>query len=359
VSDRSVREPEEPSVIEAAAVRWPAVFERLLAGRDLDEATAGEVLATIMRGEAESAQVAGLLVALRAKGESAGEIAGFVRAMLDAAVPIDVPGPLLDTCGTGGDGAGTFNISTIAALVVGACGVRVAKHGNRAASGRCGSADLLEAWGVAIELPPEAVARTVAELGIGFLYARTFHPAMRFVAPVRAQLGVRTVFNVLGPLSNPAGAQHQVVGVADARLAPVMADALAALGKHHALVFRGEDGLDEVTTTGPSQVWEVRDGAVTTWRLDPADLGIPRATLAELTGGGIEENVAIADAILAGAGGPPADLVAVNAAAALYAADEVPDLAAGLARARAVLADGSALALRDRWVARSRELAAG
>jgi anthranilate phosphoribosyltransferase len=165
------------------------------------------------------------------------------------------------------------------------------------------------------------------------------------------------VFNVLGPLSNPAGAQHQVVGVADARLAPVMADALAALGKRHALVFRGEDGLDEVTTTGPSQVWEVRDGEVTTWRLDPADLGIPRATLAELTGGGIDENVAIADAILAGAGGPPADLVAINAAAALYAADEVPDLAAGLERARSVLADGSALALRDRWVARSRELA--
>jgi anthranilate phosphoribosyltransferase len=345
-------------VLEAAPVRWPAVIEQLLGGQDLDEDTAAEVLATIMRGEAESAHVAGLLVALRAKGESAGEIAGFVRAMLAAAVPIDVPGPLLDTCGTGGDGAGTFNISTIAALVVAACGVRVAKHGNRAASGRCGSADLLEAWGVAIELPPAAVARTVEELGVGFLYARTFHPAMRFVAPVRAQLGVRTVFNVLGPLSNPAGAEHQVVGVADARLAPVMADALAALGKRHALVFRGEDGLDEVTTTGPSTVWEVRDGAVTTWRLDPADLGIARATIDQLVGGGIAENVAIADAVLAGTGGPPADLVAVNAAAALYAADAVPDLATGLARARGVLEDGTALALRDRWVARSRELAA-
>jgi anthranilate phosphoribosyltransferase len=343
-------------VTEAAPVRWPAVIDHLLGGRDLDEDVAAEVLATIMRGEAEASHVAGLLVALRAKGESAGEIAGFVRAMLDAAVPIDLPGPLLDTCGTGGDGAGTFNISTIAALVVAAAGVRVAKHGNRAASGRCGSADLLEAWGVAIELPPPAVARTVEELGIGFLYARTFHPAMRFVAPVRAQLGVRTVFNVLGPLSNPAGAQHQVVGVADARLAPVMADALAALGKRHALVFRGEDGLDEVTTTGPSRVWEVRDGAVTDWHLDPADLGIPRATLADLVGGGIAENVAIADAILAGAEGPPSDLVAINAAAALYAADVVPDLAAGLTRARTVLADGTARALRDRWVARSREL---
>lgn len=341
---------------EAAPVRWPAVLDHLLEGRDLDEATAADVLATIMRGEAEAAHVAGLLVALRAKGESPREIAGFVRAMLDAAVPMPLAGPLVDTCGTGGDGAGTFNVSTIAALVVAAAGVRVAKHGNRAASGRCGSADLLEAWGIAIDLPPAAVARTVEELGIGFLYARTFHPAMRFVAPVRAQLGVRTVFNVLGPLSNPAGAQHQVVGVADAALAPVMADALAALGKRHALVFRGEDGLDEVTTTGPSQVWEVRDGTVTTWSLDPSELGIARATLEDITGGGIEENVLIADAILGGAAGAPADLVAVNAAAAMYAADAVPDLATGLGRARAVLADGSARVLRDRWVARSREL---
>jgi anthranilate phosphoribosyltransferase len=344
-------------VTDATPVRWPAVLEHLLAGDDLEERVAADVMATIMRGEAESTQVAALLVALRAKGEAPAEIAGFVRAMLDEAVPVDLEGPLLDTCGTGGDGAGTFNVSTVAALVVAACGVRVAKHGNRAASGRCGSADLLEAWGVAIDLPPAAVATTVEELGVGFLYARTFHPAMRFVAPVRAQLGVRTAFNILGPLSNPAGALHQVVGVADPRLAPVMAEALAKLGKRHALVFRGEDGLDEVTTTGPSQVWEVREGAVTQWRLDPLDLGVQRATLPDLVGGGVDENVAIADAILAGTPGAPSDLVAVNAAAALYAADAVADLAEGLARARAVLADGSALALRDRWVARSRELA--
>jgi anthranilate phosphoribosyltransferase len=344
-------------VTDATPVRWPAVLEHLLAGDDLDERVAADVMATIMRGEAESTQVAALLVALRAKGEAPAEIAGFVRAMLDEAVPVDLEGPLLDTCGTGGDGAGTFNVSTVAALVVAACGVRVAKHGNRAASGRCGSADLLEAWGVAIDLRPAAVATTVDELGVGFLYARTFHPAMRFVAPVRAQLGVRTAFNILGPLSNPAGALHQVVGVADPRLAPVMAEALAKLGKRHALVFRGEDGLDEVTTTGPSQVWEVREGAVTHWRLDPLDLGVRRATLPDLVGGGVAENVAIADAILAGTPGPPSDLVAVNAAAALYAADAVADLAEGLARARAVLTDGSALALRDRWVARSRELA--
>jgi anthranilate phosphoribosyltransferase len=341
----------------APPVRWPVVLDRLLAGEDLDEATAAEVLGTIMRGEAEAAHVAGLLVALRAKGESPAEIAGFVRAMLDAATPLDVDGPLVDTCGTGGDGAGTFNVSTVAALVVAAAGVRVAKHGNRAASGRCGSADLLEAWGVAIDLPPAEAARTIAELGIGFLYARTFHPSMRYVAPVRAQLGVRTVFNVLGPLSNPAGAAHQVVGVADARLAPVMADALARLGKRHALVFRGDDGLDEVSTTGPSTVWEVRDGEVTRWTLDPAELGVPTATLDDLLGGGVEENVAIADRILSGETGQPADLVAVNAAAALYAADVVDDVAGGLARAQEVLASGAARELRDRWVTRSRELA--
>ncbi|MTV26225.1 anthranilate phosphoribosyltransferase [Nitriliruptoraceae bacterium ZYF776] len=339
-------------------MRWSAVLEHLLAGRDLDEAQAAQVLGAIMAGEAEPAQIAALLVALRAKGESAGEIAGFVRAMLDAATPIRITGPLVDTCGTGGDGAGTFNVSTLAALVVAAGGARVAKHGNRAASGRCGSADLLEAWGVAIDLPAREAAATVDELGIGFLFARTFHPAMRHVGPVRAQLAVRTVFNVLGPLSNPAGAAHQVVGVADARLAPVMADALAALGKRHALVFRGDDGLDELTTTGPSQVWEVRDGQVTTWRLDPGDLGVPRATLADLRGGGVEENVAIGNRILGGETGAPADLVALNAAAALYAADVVDDLGEGLVRAREALTSGAARELRDRWVARSRALAA-
>lgn len=343
-----------------AAPAWPVLLEQLLAGDDLDEDTAAQVLAPVMRGEVEPSLVAGLLVALRAKGEAPSEIAGFVRAMLSAAEPLPLPadlGPLVDTCGTGGDGAGTFNVSTVAALVVAAAGVPVAKHGNRAASGRCGSADLLEAWGVVIDLPPPQAAVTIAELGIGFLYARTFHPAMRHVAPVRAQLGVRTVFNVLGPLSNPAGAAHQVVGVADARLAPVMADALARLGKRHALVFRGDDGLDEVTTTGPSAVWEVRDGAVERYDLDPADLGVPRATLPDLVGGDVDDNVAIADAILAGEPGPPADLVAVNAAAALYAADAVDDLGAGLERARQALTSGAAARLRDAWVARSRELA--
>ncbi|MBW3657684.1 MAG: anthranilate phosphoribosyltransferase [Actinobacteria bacterium] len=340
------------------AVHWPGVLTALLRGEDLDEDRAADILGAVMRGEAEAAHLAGFLVALRAKGESAGEIAGFVRAMMEHAAPIAVDGPLLDTCGTGGDGAGTFNISTVTALVVAADGVRVAKHGNRAASSTCGSADLLEAWGVAIELPADDVARTIDELGIGFLYARSFHPAMRHVGPVRAQLGVRTVFNVLGPLSNPARATHQVVGVSDARLAPVMADALARLGKERALVFRGDDGLDELTTTGPSLLWEVRDGEVRSSVVDPTELGVAPATVDDLRGGGVAENVAIADAVLGGEPGPRSDIVALNAAAALYTAGRVDALGDGLERARAVLASGAALDLKDRWVARSQELAA-
>ncbi len=339
------------------SIDWPRTLATVVAGQDLEEDAAAAVLSDIMGGDVDPARTAGLLTALRAKGESATEIAGFVRAMLEHVVPIDLEGPLVDTCGTGGDGADTFNVSTVAALVVAAAGVRVAKHGNRSASSRCGSADLLEAWGVAIDLSPAAVATCVRELGIGFLFARTFHPAMRHVGPIRASLGIRTVFNVLGPLSNPAGAQHQIVGVADPRLAPVMADALARLGKRHALVFWGEDGLDELTTTGPSRMWEVRDGAVAETRFDPLDVGVPRAALPDLQGGAVADNVAIADAVLSGTPGAPADVVALNAGAALYAADVVPSIAAGVTRAREVLASGAAADLRDRWVARSSALA--
>jgi anthranilate phosphoribosyltransferase len=348
--------PEERAVSDLP-VRWPEVLTRLLHGQDLDESTARAVMGQLMQGEAEASQVAGLLVALRAKGEAGSEIAGFVRAMLEAATPIDLApdlrARLVDTCGTGGDGAGTFNISTVAAIVVAAAGVPVAKHGNRAASGTCGSADLLEAWGIEIELSASAAARCLEAIGITFLYARSFHPAMRYVAPVRVQLGIRTTFNVLGPLSNPAGAPHQVVGVSDVRLARPMADALAALGKRGAFVFRGHDGLDELTTTAPSTVLEVRDGTVTEFELDPLDLGIPRATLEDLRGGSIADNVAIADGVLAGEPGPRSDIVALNAAAALVAANVEPDLSAGLARARTVLASGAAAELKDRWVARA------
>ncbi len=344
-------------------VHWPSVFAGLLEGDDLDEVTAESVMTTLMHGEAESAQIAGLLVALRAKGESPAEIAGFVRSMRSQAVPLEVPAPysqeLVDIVGTGGDGAGTFNISTVASLVVAAAGVPVAKHGNRAASSRCGSADLLEAWGVAIELPTAAVVRTLTEVGITFLYARSFHPAMRHVAPVRLQLGVRTVFNVLGPLSNPVAVPYQAVGVADQRLAPVMAEALARLGRRHALVFRGSDGLDELTTTGVSQLWEIRDGQVAESWFDPADLGLATVAATDLQGGDVATNVAIADAVLGGVPGPAADVVALNAAAGLFAADVVADLAEGLERAREVLASKAALALKERWVATTQALQQG
>ena len=341
----------------ADRVLWPEVLSRLLAGHDLDEEQAGRVLREVMRGEAEPAQLAGLLVALRAKGEADSEIAGFVRAMLDHAEPIAVDGPLLDTCGTGGDGAGTFNISTVTALVCAAAGVRVAKHGNRAASGTCGSADLLEAWGVEIELPPAAVAATIDELGIGFLYARSFHPAMRHVGPVRVQLGVRTVFNVLGPLSNPARARYQVVGVSDLALAPVMARALGRLGAERALVCRSEDGLDELTTTAANRLWAVRGGEVEEERLDPRELDMPRASIEDLRGGSVEDNVRIADEVLAGGSGPRADVVVLNTAAALEVAGRVADLSEGVELARATLESGAAAELKDRWVQRTRELA--
>ena len=342
-------------------VRWPEVLTALLRGQDLDEATAHSVMRELMSGDAESSHVAALLIALRAKGESGSEIAGFVRGTLEAAEPIEldpaITARLVDTCGTGGDGAGTFNISTVAALVVAAAGVPVAKHGNRAASGTCGSADLLEAWGVAIDLGPEQVAACLTELGIGFLYARLFHPAMRHVAPVRVQLGIRTVFNLLGPLSNPAGAPHQVVGIADPSLGEPMATALAQLGKRRALVFHGRDGLDELTLSGPSDVWEVRGGEVISGVVDPGELGLQRATVDQLRGGTVSENVAIADAVLAGGRGPHRDVVVLNAAAALMVAGAADELTAGIRLAGEAIDDGWALALRDRWAQRSTELA--
>lgn len=342
-------------------VRWSDVLDRLAQGGDLGEERALAVMRELMSGRAETSQIAGLLMGLRAKGETGPEIAGFVRGMLEAAVPHGLEpalvARLVDTAGTGGDGAGTFNISTLAALVVAAAGVPVAKHGNRAASSPCGSADLLEAWGVELELPPEAVGRVLEDVGISFYFARAFHPAMRHVAEVRGHLGIRTAFNVLGPLSNPAGAPHQVVGVPDDRLAGVMAEALARLGKQRAFVFRGHDGLDELTTTGSSDVYEVREGVVTRATLDPAELGIAQATAEQLRGGDLATNVAIADAVLEGERGPRQDIVALNAAAALLAAGAVDRWAEGLELARVMLDEGHALQVRDRWVTRSRELA--
>jgi anthranilate phosphoribosyltransferase len=338
----------------------PAPAELLaavVAGDDLTEDAAHGLMGELMSGALEPALIGALLAALRSKGESSAEVAGLVRGMIDAAtrLPLDaaIAARAIDTCGTGGDGAGTINVSTVAALVVAAAGVPVVKHGNRAASSLSGSADLLEAWGVAIDLGPASASAVLDEVGATFLFARRYHPAMRHVAPVRTALGMRTVFNLLGPLSNPAGVRRQVVGVPDERVGELVAGTLARLGHTRAFVVHGDDGLDELTTTTTSRVWEVRDGGVTEWRVDPAALGLAPATGDQLRGGDVARNRELADAIVAGEQGPHADLVALNAAAALVVADAVDDLAAGLELARTLLADGAAKDVLDRWVTAS------
>lgn len=336
---------------------WPGVYRRLLARDALDDETAAAAMAAIMEGEASPAQIAGFLIGLRAKGETAEEIAGLARTMRAYALPVRAIGPLVDTCGTGGDGAGTFNVSTVAAVVAAAAGVRVAKHGNRAASGQCGSADLLEAWGVAIDVPPEGVEACLNEVGIGFCFAPAFHPAMRHAMPTRRELGVPTVFNILGPLTNPAGARHQTVGVSDPELGARMAEVFARLDTAHALVFHGHDGLDELTVTGPSQVWEVVDDRVTEYTFDPAAYGIANASVADLAGGTVEDSRRIADAVLEGERGAPRDVVILGAAGALVAGDAVSGWQAGVDRAAQAIDSGAARRVRDAWVTTSQRLA--
>jgi anthranilate phosphoribosyltransferase len=276
--------------------------------------------------------------------------------MVRFAEPVPVPdaAEVIDTCGTGGDRAGTVNVSTMAALVAAGAGARVAKHGNRAASSQCGSADVLEALGVVIDLDPRGVAHCIEEVGIGFCFAPRFHPALRFAGPVRRELGVPTTFNFLGPLSNPAGVGRQSVGVSDPAMAETVVGALAELGKVHVLVFHGSDGLDELTTTGPSTVYELRDGVVSRSEVDPADFGIPRATLDDLVGGDATVNAAIVHDVLGGAPGPVRDIVCLNAAAALVVADLAGDLATGVELARGVIDDGRAARTLERFVAASR-----
>ena len=339
------------------AVDWPDLLSRAVRGEDLDDGATQAAMGAIMRGDVSPVRVAALLVALRAKGETAAEITGLVDSMRRFALSVDAPDDAVDTCGTGGDRAGTFNVSTVAAIVAAGAGASVAKHGNRAASGRCGSADLLEDWGVVIDLPPPGVQACLDEVGIGFCFAPAFHPAMRHVMPARRELGVPTVFNFLGPLSNPAGVRHQTVGVSDPAMAPKMAEVLARLGARHALVFCGADGLDELTTTGTSTVWEVRDGAVERWELDPSSLGLAPATLADLRGGDVATNRRIADAILEGQAGAPRDITVLGAGAALYAADRADRLSDGIAAAAAAIDDGRARRVLDRWIEVSRRQA--
>ncbi|MDT7570823.1 MAG: anthranilate phosphoribosyltransferase [Actinomycetota bacterium] len=343
------------------AQTWAGLLGQLLRAESLSSSDTAWAMREVMSGEATPAQVAGFVVALRAKGETPEEVAGFVETMLAEAAHVSVPGRVVDTCGTGGDRAHTVNISTMAALVVAGAGVPVVKHGNRAASSACGSADLLEELGVVVDLPPAAVAPCLEDAGIAFCFAPVFHPGMRHAAVPRRDLGVPTVFNILGPLTNPARPAAQAVGVSDARLAPVMAGVLAARGAD-ALVFRGDDGLDELTTTSTSTVWVVAEGQVTPCTFDPASLGLERASLEQLRGADASFNASVARALLAGEMGPVRDAVLLNAAAAIAAydggsGDLVERLSAGMSRASDALSDGRAAALLDRWTTVSRELA--
>jgi anthranilate phosphoribosyltransferase len=321
---------------------------RLVKCQNLTEDEAAAAFEIIIRGDATPSQIAGFLVALRMKGETVEEITGFARTARAMATPIAVDGALLDTCGTGGDGLATFNISTLSAIVAAACGARVAKHGNRAASSLCGSADVLEQLGVKIDLTPEGVARCIDEAGIGFLFAPVFHPSFRFAGATRRELGLRTVFNVLGPLCNPAGAKYQALGVADASMASKMADVLVRLGVERAIVFHAADGMDELSVASPSFVIEV-DGERKEYELDPAALGLAHAPVESMRGGGPEENARLAREVLGGAKGPRRDVVLLNAAAALQAAGIARDWRDGLGLAAEAIDSGRAGEVLERW----------
>jgi anthranilate phosphoribosyltransferase len=338
-----------------AVTDWPTLLGALVEGRSLTAADSEWAMTEVMCGRAGDAELAGLLVGLRAKGETTDELHGLARAMAGAAERLDVPGAVVDTCGTGGDGASTVNISTLAALLVRGAGERVVKHGNRAASSACGSADLLAELGVVIDLPPAGVARCLEAAGITFCFAPVFHPAMRHAAAARRGLGIPTVFNVLGPLSNPAKPAAQVVGVADGRLAAVVAGVLAERGTS-ALVVRGTDGLDELSVSAPSQVWAVAGGKVRLERLDPRELGVAVAAPGALRGGDAAHNAGMTRRLLDGETGPVRDAVVLNAAAALGAAAGVDDrpvtdqVADALPRADEALSSGAAGAALDAWV---------
>jgi anthranilate phosphoribosyltransferase len=343
---------------------WPALLGALIRGETLTAEETAWAMHEIMEGAATPSQIAGFGVALRMKGETVSEMTGLAQAMLSHAAPISVPGQIVDLVGTGGDVARTVNISTMGTFAAAAAGAKMVKHGNRAASSACGTADVLETLGVVIDLPPAATERLVDEVGAGFLFAALYHPALRHTSVPRRELGVPTVFNFLGPLANPARPSAMAVGVADPRMGPVLAGVLAGRGCS-ALVFHGNDGLDELTTTAPSAVWVVHDGAVSQTSLDPSDLGIPRSQPADLKGGDPMHNAGVARAFLAGSKGPVRDTALLNAAAALAAQAGVPGpdalvpaLADGYRRAELAVDSGAAADLLDRWISVSRRLAA-
>ncbi len=341
---------------------WPGILGRLVAGESLSAEEAQCALDQVLEGEASEVQIAALAVSLRAKGETVEEIHGFVRAMLDHAEPVRIEGDLLDVVGTGGDRLGSINVSTLAALIAAGAGVRVCKHGNRAASSSVGTADVLEALGVIVDLGPDGVAACVAEAGMGFCFAQRYHPGYRHVGPVRRQLGIPTVFNFLGPLSNPARVRYQLVGVSDPAMAPKMAGVLGANGSRHAMVMFADDGLDELSVTSPSTVIELvgdgEDYELTTWRLDATELGIPRATMADLSGGDAPFNADAIRRVLGGERGPHRDIGVLNAAAALVVSGHALDLASGLEAAAESLDSGAASGVLDRLAATSTRVAA-
>jgi anthranilate phosphoribosyltransferase len=332
---------------------WSHTLSMLASHEDLSTEQAREAMRQIMAGEASAGQIGAFLMALRTKGETADELEGLAATMLEFATPVNPPAPVVDTCGTGGDRCGTFNISTVSAIVVAAAGTPVAKHGNRAASSQCGSADVLEALDLRIDLDAAGVERCLAESGIGFMFAQTFHPSMKYAGPIRRELGTPTVFNFLGPLTNPARPFAQVIGVSDERMLPLMAEVLARRGVR-AKLFRGEDGLDELTTAGISTVFDVRDGSVREAHLDPQDLGFARGTQEDLAGGDAAHSADIARSILGGEHGPRRDVVLLNAAAALDVAGKVADIAEGVAMAADAIDSGSAVHTLEAWVSASR-----
>lgn len=335
----------------------------IVEGDTLDSATASAVMDAIMTGEVTPAQIGALVTALRIRGETVEEIAGFAGAMRRHALRVHVDldeSPVVDTCGTGGDSSGTFNISTTASFVIAGAGVRVAKHGNRSVTSKCGSADLLEGLGVVIELSPQAVAHCVNEVGIGFMFAPAFHPAMRFVGPTRREIGIRTVFNILGPLTNPAGARHQLIGVGHPGIAHKLASALATLDSEHAVLVHAEEGLDELGLSGKSLVteYDARQGEVVSYAISPEDVGLQLAATGSLAGGDLAENVRITLSILNGAKGPRRDAVLFNAGAGIYAANGAASIADGVAVAEGAIDSGKALEAMERLVALTQDLAA-
>lgn len=345
-------------------VEIKSVIQRVVEGETLSRDEAAATMDAVMSGHITGAQIGALVTALRLRGETIEEITGFASAMRDHALRVEIESneqPLLDTCGTGGDHSNSFNISTTATFVIAAAGVRIAKHGNRAASSRCGSADLLEGLGVRVELTPGQVAQSVDEVGIGFMYAPAFHPAMKYVGPTRREIGIRTVFNLLGPLTNPAGATHQLIGVGLPEIAEKLAEVLANLGSRRTVLVHAEEGLDEVGIVGTTQIteWDASRGTVATSRVTPADFGLEQGTFDDIVGGDVEENVSITRAVLAGENGPRRTITLMNAGAGIYAAEAADSFAEGIEIAAQMIDSGAAARKLDHLVAFTSRITAG